>query len=137
MRVPAGHPASVTSGSSSSSLAPRHVPRRLVMPTPLATTAENTGRPRVSSRANGGDPGRPAQLLRKRSAPAVVPPPQRPSKPPQTVNRGVLSFFGFGKDSKPTVHQVRVTEPSRHVISEKQQIRVRTHDEPRKLSKRR
>ncbi|KAI9444723.1 hypothetical protein H4582DRAFT_2052985 [Lactarius indigo] len=131
----AGHPSSVT--SSSSSRAPRHVPKRLVMPTPLAASAENhAGRP-PSSRVKDGDPRRPSQLLRKRSAPSVLPPPQRHHKPPQTVNRGVLSFLGFGKGSKPTVHQVRVTEPSKHVMSEKQQLRVPAHQEPRKLSKRR
>lgn len=130
-----GYPGSAT--SSSSSRAPRHVPKRLVMPTPLAATAENpAGRP-PSSRANDGDPRRPAQLLRKRSVPGALPPPQRHTKPPQTVNRGVLSFFGFGKGSKPTIHEVRVTEPSKHVISEKQELRVRAHQEPRKLSKRR
>lgn len=132
-----GHPTSVTSASSSrtsSNPAPRHVPKRLVMPTPLATTAENIGRPPASSRANGGDPRRPAQLLRKRSVPGAVPPPQRHPKPSQTANRGVLSFLGFGKGSRPTVHEVRVTEPSKHVMSE---LRVRAHQEPRKLSKRR
>jgi len=137
MRVPVpGHSASVTSGSSSrtsSSLAPRHVPKRLVMPTPLAAAAEKPRRPPLASRSNSdGDPRRPSQLLRRRSVPGDVPP---PSKPPPTVSRGVLSFFGFGKGSKPTVH-VRVTEPAKHVISEKQQLRVRAHQEPRKLSKR-
>ena len=133
MRV--GNPASVTSGSSSSP-APRHVPKRLVMPTPLATAVENTGRPRVSSRVNDGGPGRPAQLLRKRSVSGVAPLPQRHFKPPQTESRGMLSFFGFGKGSKPTVHQVRVTEPSKHMISEVHQLQVRGHPESRKLSKR-
>ncbi|KAN0124643.1 hypothetical protein V8E53_015730 [Lactarius tabidus] len=142
LRVPVpGHTASVTSGSSSrtsSSLAPRHVPKRLVMPTPLAATAENPRRPPPSSRANsGGDPRRPPQLLRRRSVPGALPPPRRPSKPPQAVSRGVLSFFGFGKGSKPTVHEVRVTEPPKLVMSEKhQQLRVRAPQEPRKLSKR-
>ena len=140
MGVPVpGHSASVTSGSSSrtsSSLAPRHVPKHLVMPTPLAATAETPRRPPLSSRANSdGDPRRPSQLLRRRSIPGAVPPRQSPSKPPQTVSRGVLSFFGFGKGSKPTVH-VRVTEPPKNVMSEKQQLRVRAHQEPRKLSKR-
>ena len=141
MRVPVpGHSESVTSGSSSrtsSSLAPRHLPKRLVMPTPLAATAENPRRPPPSSRANSDvGPRRPPQLLRRRSVPGAVPPPKRPSKPPQAVSRGVLSFFGFGKGSKPTVHEVRVTEPAKHVMNEKQQLRVRAHQEPRKLSKR-
>ena len=141
LRVPVpGHPASVTSASSSrtsSSLAPRHVPKRLVMPTPLAAPADNPRRPPASSRVSSdGDPRRPPQMLRRRSMPGALPPP-RPSKPPQTVSRGVLSFFGFGKGSKPTVHEVRVTEPSKHVINEKhQQLRVRAQQEPRKLSKR-
>lgn len=142
LRVPVpGHPASVTSASSSrtsSSLAPRHVPKRLVMPTPLAASAETPRRPPPSSRANSdGGPRRPPQLLRRRSVPGALPPPRRPSKPPQTVSRGVLSFFGFGKGSKPTIHEVRVTEPSKHVMSEKhQQLRARAPQEPRKLSKR-
>lgn len=142
LRVPVpGPPASVTSASSSrtsSSLAPRHVPKRLVMPTPLAdATAEPPRRPPASSRVSSdGDPRRPPQLLRRRSVPGALPPPHS-SKPPQTVSRGVLSFFGFGKGSKPTIHEVRVTEPSKHIISEKpQQLRVRAQQEPRKLSKR-
>ncbi|KAI0308286.1 hypothetical protein B0F90DRAFT_1665120 [Multifurca ochricompacta] len=145
-----GHAASVTSASSShmsSSLVPRHIPKRLVMPTPLASTTENTlpmarsggtGTTLASSRTNGGQPG---HLLRKRSAPTVVPPSQRAPAPapPQTVNRGVLALFGFGKGSKPTVHEVRMTERPKRVINvnEKQQPRVRTQQEPRKLSKRR
>jgi hypothetical protein len=50
----------------------------------------------------------------------------------------VFSFFRLGKGSKPTVREVRVTEPSKVVgMSEKgQQLRVRVREEPRKLSKR-
>jgi hypothetical protein len=60
-----------------------------------------------------------------------------PSSQTETVNRGVFSFFRFGKGSKPTVREVRVTEPPKaFAMGEKGQIRVRTREEPRKLSKR-
>jgi len=83
--------------------------------------------------------GRSGHVLRKRASSAVVPPrPQRTQTlPPQTVNRGVFSFFKFGKGSKPTVREVRVTEPPRAGMGENgQQLRVPTREEPRKLSKR-
>jgi hypothetical protein len=136
---------SASSSHSSSSLTPRHIPKRLVMPTPLASTAqiapqtvrsEGSLPSAISSRANGG---RPAQLLRKRSVPGVMsrPQPAQASAPSETVNRGVFSFFGFGKGSKPTVREVRVTEPTKRAMNEKHELPVRTREEPRKLSKRR
>lgn len=140
----AGQAASVSSSSSrtSSSLAPRHVPKRLVMPSPLSSATEN-GLSMVPSGAASSrlSDGRSGQVLRKRASSAAMPPrPQRSQTlPPQTVNtRGVFSFFKFGKGSKPTVREVRVTEPPRAGMGEKgQQLRVPTREEPRKLSKRR
>ncbi|KAI0275153.1 hypothetical protein BC834DRAFT_34122 [Gloeopeniophorella convolvens] len=165
----AGPPSVMSAPSSTlttSSLAPRHIPKRLVMPTPLAATAENTP-PHVPSppptrragpspvpppapapaRANAGDPRRPGHLLRKRSAPGGMQAPRRIPEPPRTETRGVLAFFGFGKSSKaPVVRQVRVAEPPappRREMRERQQQqqqqqqqRVRAPAEVRKLSKR-
>jgi hypothetical protein len=133
---------STSSSRSSSSLTPRRLPKHLVMPTLLANTTESSppmtrpqgsGSSTVSSPPNGG---RPAQLLRKRSVPAVMSQSQRAqvSTPSETVNRGILALFGFGKGSKPTVREVRVTEPTKRGMSEKQEFPVR--EEPRKLTRR-
>lgn len=136
----AGHAGSASSSSSSrtsSSLKPRHIPKNLVMPTPLSSTAptvwsEGSGLSTVSSRTNG------ARVLRKRSVSGLMsrPKPASAPAPSETVNRGVLSFLGFGKGSKPMVREVRVTEPTKRGMNEKQELRVRSHEEPRKLSKR-
>jgi hypothetical protein len=135
----AGVAASTSSSRSSSSLTPRRLPKNLVMPTPLANTTESSppmtrpqgsGSSTVSSPPNGG-----RQLLRKRSVPAVMSHQRtQVSTPPETVNRGILAFLGFGKGSKPTVREVRVTEPTKRGISEKQEFPVR--EEPRKLTRR-
>lgn len=81
--------------------------------------------------------GRSGHALRKRASLAAMPPrPERTQTlPPQTVNRGVFSLFRFGKGSKPTVREVRVTEPPKDGI---QQLRVPMREEPRtrKLTKR-
>jgi hypothetical protein len=135
---------SASSSRSSSSLTPRHIPKRLVMPTPLADAAETSlpmagsegsNPSAVSSRLNVG---RPVQLLRKRSVSGVMSRPQRTqvSAPSETVNRGIFGFFGFSKGSKPTVPEIRVTDPMKRVISEKQGLSAHTRQEPRKLSKR-
>jgi len=126
-----GQAASVSSSSSrtSSNLGPRHVPKRLVMPSPLANATE-------SAPPNDGRRG---QVLRKRATSANMSRPERPQSMPssQAMNRGVFSFFRFGKGSKPTVREVRVTEPPKAFgMGEKGQVRVRTREEPRKLSKR-
>jgi hypothetical protein len=108
------------------------------MPTPLSSTAptvwsEGSGpSTTVSSRTNGG------RVLRKRSVSGLMsrPKPAEAPAPSETVNRGVLSFLGFGKGSKPMVREVRVIEPTKRGMNEKQELRVRSHEEPRKLSKR-
>ena len=134
--------ASSSSSRTSSNLAPRHVPKRLVMPSPLSSATESappSAPPTVPSAAASSrlSDGRSGQLLRKRaSSAAMLPRPQRSQTlPPQTVNRGVFSLFKFGKGSKPTVREVRVTEPPKAGM---QQLRVPTREEPRnrKLSKR-
>jgi hypothetical protein len=135
-----GQAPSVSSSSSrtSSSLAPRHVPKRLVMPSPLANATESAP-PTAPSTAPSLQPvdGRPGHVLRKRTTSTDMRRPQRAQTLPEhTVSRGAFSFFGFRKGSKPTVREVRVTEPSKVGMSEKGQAPVRTRDEPRKLSKR-
>jgi len=134
-------PSTSSSSRTSSSLAPRHVPKRLVMPMPLANATESappTARPAaVISRANAGQPGQ-AQVLRKRNSRVETHRPQRPqSLPPQAaVKGGIFSFFKFGKGSKPVVREVRFSEPLKVGMNEKGE-RGRTREEPRKLSKRR
>jgi len=131
-------PSTSSSSRTSSSLTPRHIPKRLVMPTPLANTAESaplTLPPDAAfSRANTGRPG---HILRKREARGDIRPQRRQSLPPPTAKGGIFSMFKFGKGSKPIVREVRVTEPSKVGMSEKVQHRVSTREEPRKLSKRR
>jgi hypothetical protein len=134
-------PSTSSSSRTSSSLAPRHVPKRLVMPTPLANSAESgplTAPSAVAvSRGNAGRPGQ-GQVLRKRNSRVEAHRPQRPqSLPPQTVKGGIFSFLKFGKGSKPTVREVRFLEPSKVGMNEKGEQRGRTREEPRKLSKRR
>jgi hypothetical protein len=134
-------PSTSSSSRTSSSLAPRHVPKRLVMPTPLANSLESTplsAPPAAAiSRGNVGRPGQ-GQVLRKRNSRVETHRPQRPqSLPPQTVKGGIFSLFKFGKGSKPTVREVRFSEPSKVGINEKGEQRGRTREEPRKLSKRR
>ena len=132
-------PSSSSSSRTSSSLAPRHVPKRLVMPTPLANGVESappTAPPAATiSRGNAGRPGQ-GQVLRKRNSRVETQRPQRPqSLPPQTVKGGIFSFFKFGKGSKPIVREVRFLEPSKAGMIEKGE-RGRAREEPRKLSKR-
>jgi hypothetical protein len=132
-------PSTSSSSRTSSSPAPRHIPKRLVMPTPLANTAESPPQTLPSaagfSRANTGRPG---QVLRKRDTRGDMHRPQRrQSLPPQTAKSGIFSLFKFGKGTKPVVREVRVTEQSRVGMSEKGQHRVSFREEPRKLSKRR
>jgi hypothetical protein len=130
-----GQAPSVSSSSSrtSSSLAPRHVPKRLVMPSPLANATESAPSMVLSTAASSRpSDGRPGHVLRKRTTSMDMRRPQRA----QTVGRGAFSFFRFGKGSKPMVREVRVTEPPKVGMSEKGQVRVRTREEPRKLSKR-
>jgi hypothetical protein len=134
-------PSTSSSSRTSSSLAPRHVPKRLVMPTPLASAAESAP-PTASSAAaiSRGSAGRPGQgqVLRKRNSRGDALRPQRPqSLPPQTVKGGMFSFLKFGKGSKPTVREVRFSEPLKVGMNEKGEQRGRTREEPRKLSKRR
>lgn len=134
-------PSTSSSSRTSSSLAPRHVPKRLVMPTPLSNAAESpppTAPPVATiSRGNAGRPGQ-GQVLRKRNSRVETQRPQRPqSLPPQTVKGGIFSLFKFGKGSKPTVREVRFSEPSKVGMNEKGEQRGRTREEPRKLSKRR
>jgi hypothetical protein len=131
-------PSTSSSSRTSSSLAPRHVPKRLVMPTPLSNAGESppaTAPPAATiSRGNAGRPGQ-GQVLRKRNSRVETQRPQRPqSLPPQTVKGGIFSLFKFGKGSKPTVREVRFSEPSKVGMNEKG---GRTREEPRKLSKRR
>ena len=131
-------PSSSSSSRTSSSLAPRHVPKRLVMPTPLANapvSAPSTAPPvAANSRGRSGQ----GQVLRKRNSRVQTHQPQRPqSLPPQTVKGGIFSFFKFGKGSKPTVREVRFSEPSKVGMIERGDQRGRTREEPRKLSKRR
>ena len=133
-------PSTSSSSRTSSSLAPRHVPKRLVMPTPLANSLQSaplTAPPAaVISRGNVGRPQ--GQVLRKRNSRVEAHRPQRPqSLPPQAVKGGIFSFFKFGKGSKPTVREVRFSEPSKVGMIEKGDQRGRTREEPRKLSKRR
>ncbi|KAI9461176.1 hypothetical protein F5148DRAFT_246542 [Russula earlei] len=124
-----------TTSSSSSTLAPRHLPKRLVMPTPLANSAE-TAPPMMPSASHSND-GRSGQVLRKRGQVGDRPQPQRSqSLPSETASRGMFSFFRFGKSSKPTAREVHVTEKSKVGTSEKAERRVRIREEPRKLSKR-
>lgn len=135
-----GRASSATSSSSltSANLAPRHVPRRLVMPTPLANTMENPSlmvpTAAAFSRANTGRAG---QVLRKRNPRGDLRPQRTQSLPPQAVKGGIFSMFRFGKGTKPVVREVRVTERPRSGMSEKGQHRVHAREEPRKLSKRR
>jgi len=134
-------PSTSSSSRTSSSLTPRHIPKRLVMPTPLASAAESapptaplTATP---SRTNAGRPGQ-GQVLRKRNTTHEAHRSQRPqSLPPQAVKGGIFSFFKFGKGPKPTVREVRFSEQSKVGMSEKGEQRGRTREEPRKLSKRR
>jgi hypothetical protein len=136
-----GQAPSVSSSSSrtSSSLAPRHVPKRLVMPSPLANATESAPSMALSTTASlRPTDGRPGHVLRKRTTSMDMRRPQRAQTlSEQTVGRGAFSFFRFGKGSKPMVREVRVTEPPKVGMSEKGQARVRTREEPRKLSKRR
>jgi hypothetical protein len=136
-----GKAPSATSSSSrtSSSLAPRHVPRRLVMPTPLADTAENPPPTLPSAAAfSRASTGRPGHVLRKRDIRGDMHRAQRrQSLPPQTAKGGIFSLFKFGKGSKPIVREVRVVEPPKVGMTEKGQHRVSVREEPRKLSKRR
>ena len=135
-------PSTSSSSRTSSSLTPRHVPKRLVMPTPLASATESAP-PTASSAAaiSRGNAGRQEQVLRKRNSRADTRRPQRPqSLPPQTVKGGIFSFFKFGKGStKPTVREVRFSEPPKDGMNEKGEQRGRTREETRtrKLSKRR
>lgn len=138
-----GQAASATSSSShtSSSLAPRHIPKHLVMPTPLADASQGTfpTAPSVaaSSRTNRSRSGQ--SVHKGGDRPGDGPRPQRSQTfPSRVVSRGVFSFFRFGKSSKP-VREVRlsVTEPPMVGMSEKGQRRVRTQSESRKLRKRR
>jgi hypothetical protein len=134
-------PSSSSSSRTSSSLTPRHVPKRLVMPTPLANGVESappTAPPAAMiSRGNAGRPGQ-GQVLRKRNSRVQTQRPQRPqSLPPQTVKGGIFSFFKFGKSSKPIVREVRFSEPPKAGMNEEGEQRGRTREEPRKLSKRR
>jgi hypothetical protein len=133
-------PSTSSSSRTSSSLTPRHVPKRLVMPTPLSNGAESapqTAPPTATiSRGNAGRPAQ-GQVLRKRNSRVETQRPQRPqSLPPQTVKGGIFSFFKFGKGSKPTVREVRFLEPSKVGMNENGE-RGRNREEPRKLSKRR
>ena len=132
-------PSTSSSSRTSSSLAPRHVPKRLVMPTPLANTAETPSTPPPAaafSRAN--TTGRPGQVLRKRDPRGSMHRPQRTqSFPQQTVKSGIFSMFRFGKGSKPVVREVRMMEQPKVGKGEQGQPRVRIREEPRKLSKRR
>ncbi|KAH9964243.1 hypothetical protein BC827DRAFT_1154201 [Russula dissimulans] len=136
-----GKAGSATSSSSrtSSTLAPRHIPKRLVMPTPLAPSALSA--PSTAPSASRANDARPGQVLRKRGTYHDLPRPksQRSQSlpPPQTVNRGVFSFFRFGKGSKPTVREVHVTERSRVETNKKAEQQVRPRKEPQKLSKQR
>jgi hypothetical protein len=139
--VPIPKAPSTTSSRTSSSLAPRHVPKRLVMPMPLANSPESappTAPPTATiSRGNAGRPGQ-AQVLRKRNSRVETHRPQRPqSLPPQAVKGGIFSFFKFGKGSKPMVREVRFSEPPKVGMIERGEQRGRTREEPRKLSKRR
>ncbi|KAN0139748.1 hypothetical protein V8E53_002410, partial [Lactarius tabidus] len=125
----------------SSSLAPRHVPKRLVMPTPLSNAAESpppTAPPVATiSRGNAGRPGQ-GQVLHKRNSRGETQWPQWPqSLPSQTVKGGIFSLFKFRKGSKPTVCEVRFSEPSKVGMNEKGEQRGHTCEEPHKLSKRR
>ena len=135
-------PSTSSSSRTSSSLAPRHVPKRLVMPTPLASATESA--PPMASSAtviSRGNAGRPqAQVLRKRNSRVETHRPQRPqSLPPQTVKGGIFSFFKFGKGpTKPTVREVRFSEPPKDGMNEKgERGRTREETRTRKLSKRR
>ena len=136
----AGRASSATSSSSrtSSSLAPRHVPKRLVMPTPLANSIEGASLT-VPSAATFSRPnsGRPGHVLRKRNPRGDLRPQRTQSFPQQTVKGGIFSLFKFGKGSKPVVREVRVTEQLRAGLNEKGQHRIRTREEPRKLNKQR
>lgn len=136
----AGRASSATSSSSrtSSSLAPRHVPKRLVMPTPLANSIEGASLTAPSA-ATFSRPisGRPGHVLRKRNPRGDLRPQRTHSFPQQTVKGGLFSLFKFGKGSKPVVREVRMTERPRSGMNEKEQHRVRTREEPRKLNKQR
>ncbi|KAF8506618.1 hypothetical protein F5888DRAFT_1643866 [Russula emetica] len=136
-------PSTSSSSRTSSSLAPRHVPKHLVMPTPLANASESAPptppSAAVISRGNARRSGQ-GQVLRKRNSRVETQRPQRPqSLPPQTVKGGIFSFFKFGKGSKPTVREVRFSEPPKVGMNEQGEQRGRTREEPRtrKLSKRR
>lgn len=134
-------PSTSSSSRTSSSLTPRHVPKRLVMPTPLANTSQSVPPTARSAAANSRpNAGRQGQVLRKRNSRVETHRPQRPqSLPPQTVKGGIFSFFKFGKGSKPVVREVRFSEPPKVGVNEKGEQRGRTREEPRtrKLSKRR
>jgi hypothetical protein len=132
-------PSTSSSSRTSSSLAPRHVPKRLVMPTPLARTAESPSpMPPAAAAFSRANTGRPGQVLRKRDPRGSMHQPQRTqSFPPQTVKSGIFSMFKFGKGSKSVVREVRMMEQPKVEMSEKGQRRVRIREEPRKLSKRR
>ncbi len=130
-------PSTSSSSRTSSSLTPRHLPKRLVMPTPLANAADGPPTAPSATMMSRGNAGRPGQVLRKRDTRSETHRPQRPqSLPPQTVKGGIFSFFKFGKGSKPTVREVRFLEPSKVGMSEMGEQRGRAQ-EPRKLSKRR
>jgi hypothetical protein len=132
-------PSTSSSSRTSSSLAPRHVPKRLVMPTPLANTAESPSpTPPPAAAFSHANTGRPGQVLRKRDPRGSMHRPQRTqSFPQQTVKSGIFSMFRFGKGSKPVVREVRMMEQPKAGMGEKGQPRVRIREEPRKLSKRR
>jgi len=135
-----GKAGSATSSSSraSSTLAPRHIPKRLVMPTPLAPSAQSA--PSTAPSVPRANDARPAQVLRKRGtiSDMAQSQPQRSQSlpPPQTVKSGMFSFFRFGKGSKPTVREVHVTERSRVETNQVEQ-QVRPRKETQKLSKQR
>jgi len=106
---------------------------------PLAPSAQSA--PSTAPSASRENDVRPGQVLRKRSTynDMAQPQPQRSQSlpPPQTVNRGMFSFFRFGKGSKPTVREVHVTERSKVETNQKVEQQVRPRKEPQKLSKQR
>ncbi|KAI0066484.1 hypothetical protein BV25DRAFT_1390964 [Artomyces pyxidatus] len=158
-------PPSIMSSSTQSGLAPSHVPRRLVMPTPLAPSPERNApsdpraRPQPDNRIRFTDNARgngaqhqhhpkastiPMQqagarnMLRKRSA-TVAPPLHAPVSAPAPVQSGgLLAFFGLGKGSKPQVREMRIPEPRAvNGVREKETRETREKETARRLSKRR
>jgi len=106
---------------------------------PLATSAQSA--PSTAPSAPRANDARPGQVLRKRttSGDMARPQPQRSNSlpQPQMVNRGVFSFFKFGKGSKPTVREVHVAERPKAETTQKVEQQVRPRKEPQKLSKQR